>query len=125
MMIVKADDEALEHRLADVVGEKPQPQQSRGQRDEARRMAAAASRTQPVVDRREDRTELRRREERLEEGGMALAEPSHAVAVHNSELAQARGEPTDALGEFGMALPRRTVHQRDVVRCDAGSPFDP
>ena len=38
---------------------------------------------------REDRTKLRRREERLEEGRVALAEPSHTVAAHDAELAQA------------------------------------
>ncbi len=80
---------------------------------------------QPVVHRREDRTELRHREERLEEGRVVLAEPSHAVAVRDSELAQARREPADALGQFGIAPPCRTVHQRNVVGCSARSPFDP
>ncbi len=78
-----------------------------------------------VVHRRQDGSQLRGGEERLEERRVIGAEPADPIPVPDAEIAEPAREAPDPVRELGIRAARLAVDQRGAVGRDARPPLDP
>ena len=80
---------------------------------------------EPMIDRRHDGTELRGREQDLEERRMVGAEPADTVSPLDAELAEPVREAANPVRELTVRAARLAVDQRGLIGRDSCSPLDP
>jgi hypothetical protein len=80
---------------------------------------------EPVIDRREDGTELRRREQGLEERRMVGAKPADTVPAPDAEPAEPMREAAHPVRELTVSAAHLAMDQRGVIGRDPCPSLDP
>ena len=80
---------------------------------------------EPMIDRCHDGTELRGREQDLQERRMVGAKPADTVSPLDAELAEPVREAANPVRELTVRAAPLTVDQRGLIRRDSCSPLDP